>query len=378
MFVTGVGKTKFGVLEKTLPQLMHEAAGMALADGGLGVEELDAIYVANFLGGSLQNQLHLNSVLAGLLPGFSKPAVRVETACASGGSAVYQALLSLSRFSNVLVVGVEKMTDVEGGQCSKCISGAGDASLDQAHGLIFPANYALIAQQHMQKYGTTHEDLELLSLKAHENARLNPLAHFNYKQVTADEIKDAEVVCSPLTLYDCSPISDGASAVVVSKEKKGERCVKVTGSALATDSISLAQRKDLTSFNAAKLAAKQAYGQAGKKPSDIDVFEVHDCFTIAELVAMEDLGLCKAGESKDLVREGRTKVGGDIPINTGGGLKGGGHPIGATGVSQIFDIVLQLRGEAGERQVDGARAGLAHNIGGVGGTAAVHILEAVD
>ena len=375
MYITGIGRTKFGILDKSLPQLAYEAIYNAIRDCPISITDIDAVFVSNFLGGPYEKQLHLGSVISGLLPECNVPIIRIETACASGGSALHQGLISLHDYENVLVVGVEKMTRSTNKETALFIGMAGDRMLDQQHGLIFPANYALIAQQHMLKYGTTHDDLALVSYKNHKNANLNPLAHFNYKHVTMDMINNAPMVASPLNLFDCSPISDGAAAIVISRDKQSERDIEVIGSAMATDYISLTQRKDLTTFSAAKIAAKKAFDQAKITVQDIDIAEVHDCFTIAELIAMEDIGICKPGESINWIREGRTKLDGDLPINTDGGLKADGHPIGASGIAQVYEIVTQIRGEAEKRQVDGANIGLTHNIGGIGGTAAVHILR---
>ncbi|GAX59427.1 acetyl-CoA acetyltransferase [Candidatus Scalindua japonica] len=375
MYVTGIGRTKFGTLTESMPELIYQAMYNAINDSPIPIEEIGAVYVSNFIGGPSEKQLHLNSVVSSLLPELRLPIIRVETACASGSSALYQGIIALSRFENILIVGVEKMTGSTSAESSQNLGMAGDRTADQMQGLIFPAHYALVAQQHMKKYGTTHEDLELVAFKNHNNSRLNPLAHFNHKDVTLEMIKNAPVIASPLNLFDCSPISDGAAAVVISKNSNSDRDVKVTGSALATDHISLSHRKEHTSLEAAKVASTQAYELAGITPKDLDIVEVHDCFTINELVAMEDLGICNPGESKNWIREGRTSIKGDVPINTDGGLKADGHPIGATGLAQVFEVTTQLRGEAGERQVDGAEIGLTHNIGGVGGTAVVHILE---
>lgn len=375
MYISGVGRTKFGPLAESLPQLLYEAVSKALEDAGIGIEDLDAAYVANFCAGPFVGQLHLNSLVASLLPGTHIPIVRIETACASGASALFQAGLALGRFETVLVAGVEKMSNLQGPAVSTNIGMAGDAELDAPAGLTFPASYALITSSHMAEHGSTLDDLSLVSLKNHGNARLNPLAHFYHKRVTLDDINGSATVCSPLRLFDCSPISDGAAALIVSRERRSDRDVQVIASALATDTLSLAERDSVTSFTAARLAATQAYGQAGVGPKEIDVVEVHDCFTIMELIALEDLGFCRPGEGKDLVREGRTSRSGDIPTNVDGGLKADGHPIGASGIAQIFELVTQLRGEAGPRQVPGAVTGLAHNIGGVGGTCGVHILR---
>jgi acetyl-CoA C-acetyltransferase len=375
MYVTGVGRTKFGALDKSLPELMYEAIFNSIDDCDLKVEDLDAVYVANFLSGPLVGQLHLNSLVSHLLPEFRKPCIRIETACASGGSAFYQALLSLSKFENIMVVGVEKMTSSNPKETTRALAMAGDSALDYKEGLVFPASYALVAQQHMMRYNTTHDDLSLVSLKNHKNANLNPLAHFFQQEVDLETIKKSKIVCSPLNVFDCCPISDGAAAVIVSRNKRTNRDIEVIGSALAVDSLSLSQREDIISFEAVKIAARDAYEQSKVSPKDLDIAEVHDCFTIAELVAMEDLGICKPGESKDWIREGKTELNGDLPINTDGGLIGDGHPIGASGIAQIIEVVAQLRGEAGKRQVNGARIGLTHNVGGVGGTAAIHIFR---
>lgn len=375
LFITGIGRTKFGIIRnKSLPELAYEAIYEAIYDSEISINEIDAVFVSNFIGGQTEKQLHLNSVISSLLPDCNMPIIRIETACASGGSSLYQALISLNKFNNVLVVGVEKMTGFPNKQIIQDIAMAGHR-LDQQQGLIFPAAYALIAQQHMIKYGTLHEDLELISYKNHLNANLNPLAHFHYKHVDLETIANSPIVASPLNLFDCSPVSDGAAAVVLSNEKKSDRDVKIIASAMATDHISLTQRRDLTSFVATKIAARDAFAHAKLEPKNIDIFEVHDCFTISELIAMEDIGICKASEGKYLIREGRTHLDGDFPVNTDGGLKANGHPIGATGIAQIYEIVSQLRGEAGKRQIADAEVGLAQNIGGIGGTAVIHIME---
>ncbi len=376
-YVTGVGKTRFGPTSKTMPQLAQEAIIDALADAGLAPEDVDAIVVSNFLGGPNERQLHLNSVVAGLFPGLNVPSWRTEAACASGGVAVHQALLALARYRTVLVVGIERMSGVVGMELTRNIGMAGDAVLDQMHGLNFPANYALVARAHMERYGTTSRDLEIVSLKNHGNANLNPKAHFHLKRVSQSDIDAAPVIAAPLRLYDCCPVSDGAAAVVISSEPRDARSVPVLASQVASDVISLTQRPSLTSFTSASVAAARAYAEAGVGPQDVSLAEVHDCFTIAEVVAMEDLGLVEPGQATALIREGETGIEGRIPVNASGGLKAGGHAIGATGVSQVYELVRQLRGEADRNQVAGPRIGLAHNVGGVGGTCAVHLLGSV-
>jgi len=375
MYVLGIGRTQFGVLDNSLLGLASEAILKSLKDCKLTINDIDAIYIGNFLGGILQNQLHLNSAVASFFPNTHIPIIRIETACASGGVAFHQACLALSRYNRILVLGVEKMTGYDGVLTSKAIASAGDVELDQSQGLGFPSSYALIARKYMSESGATIDDLSKISFKAHHNANKNELAHFFNKEVSYQKIKESATVSSPLRLFDCSPISDGAAAVVISRERYSERDIEIIASSLKTDSISLVQRKNITSFTAAKLAAEEAYSMAKITPDQVDIAEVHDCFTISEMIAMEDLGFCKTGESKEWIRNGKTELEGSLPINTGGGLKANGHPIGATGVSQICEIVTQLRGEAGNRQVKNVKIGLTHNIGGVGGTAVIHILK---
>ncbi|MCL5072439.1 MAG: thiolase domain-containing protein [Actinobacteria bacterium] len=372
-YVRGIGRTRFGILDENLQEMMYTAVSKALKDASFDSVDIDMIFIANFVSGILQNQQHLGSILNNVFNFTGKPIVRIESACASGGGAFYQALIALNKFRNILVIGVEKMSNIENKLTTKALASADDNTLYFNEGLVFPATFALITQQYMLNYGTTAEDLALVSYKNHKNARLNPLAHFSDKDVTMDMIKSSAIVCSPLRLFDCSPISDGAAAVIISKGKNSDRDIAVVGSSLCTDYCSLAQRENLTSFSSAKKAAYEAYRQANIKPGDLDLIEVHDCFTISELIALEDLDVCKPGESKDLVRNGYTDIGGTIPVNTDGGLKADGHPVGATGIAQIYEVVTQLREEAGGRQINSAEIALTHNIGGVGGTTAINI-----
>jgi len=347
----------------------------ALADAGLAPGDLQAFIVANFLGGPNEHQLHLNSVVAGLMPGTRMPGWRVEAACASGGVALHQAVRLLGTYDPILVVGVERLSGLPGAELTRNIGMAGDVILDQAEGLNFPATYALVAQQHMARYGTQTRDFELISLKNHANATKNPKAHFHHKKVTQADIDAGVTVASPLRLFDCCPVSDGAAAVIISSKPIDDSSVPIIGSAVRSDVISLAQRADSTTFPAAREAATAAYSEAGIAASDIDLAELHDCFTIAEIVAMEDLGLAAAGQAVDLIRAGETAIEGQIPVNPSGGLKAGGHAIGATGVGQVYEAVTQLRGSAGERQVANPTYAVTHNVGGVGGTCAVHVLR---
>lgn len=377
MYITGAGRTKFGKLELSLEELAYEAMLLAIRDSGLAITDIDAIYVSNFLGGPINGQLHLNSMIASLLPGCSIPIVRVETACASSSSALNQAMAGLHKYANVLVLGVEKLT----GLCKipqiDAIAMAGDKTIDKDNGVIFPAAYAIIAQQYFVKYGVSHESLEQVSYLNHQNANLNPLAQFYEKEVTLEMIQKSKMVASPLNLFDCSPLSDGAAAMVLSAKRRSDRDVKILSSQLSSDTISITERKDLTSFRATRLSAEKAYRESSLDAKKIDLFEVHDCFTISELIALEDLGLCGKGEAPRLVKEGVISRNGESPVNTDGGLKANGHPIGATGLAQIFELVSQIRSEAERRQVADVDYGLAQNIGGIGGTSGITILGAI-
>ena len=255
---------------------------------------------------------------------------------------------------------------------------AADFPFEQWTGVTFPGLYALMATAHMHRYGTTEEQMGLVAVKNHHNGALNPKAHFQ-KEVTLDAVLSSRMIAYPLKLYDCSPISDGASCAILTRpelaRKYTDSPVYIIGSGQGSDSLALFQRDSLTSLKAARIAAKEAYEMAGVKPKDVDVAEVHDCFTIAEIIAYEDLGFCSPGKGGKFIEDGIPMLDGELPINTSGGLKSKGHPVGATGVAQIYEIYLQLTGQAGKRQVDGCEIGLTHNVGGSGATCFVHILK---
>lgn len=375
MFICGIGRTKFGNLSKPLLELAYEAMIDAVHDSPVSISDIDAIFVSNFLGGPLNGQLHLNSQIASLIPGINIPIVRIETACASSSVALNQASHCLDKYENILIIGVEKMTGATLIPTTEAIAMAGDCDLDKGNGLIFPAAYALLAQCYMNRYGIDHEILEMISYNNHKNANLNPLAHFYHKEVTFETIKKSPMISDPLNLFDCSPISDGAAAIIVSNKKHSDRDIAVLSTQVSTDAISLSERENLTSFKATKTAAQRAYAEAKITPRDLDIVEVHDCFTISELIALEDLGLCEPGQASELVKNGEISLKGTIPVNMDGGLKANGHPIGATGLAQLYEIVTQLRHEAGKRQTENPEIGLSQNIGGIGGTCGITILE---
>ncbi|MEE9457173.1 MAG: thiolase domain-containing protein [bacterium] len=379
--IIGVGANpKWGELwGQSLRDIFVEAALAAMDDAG--VDRIDSMYVGCMSSGLFAGQEHIGSLLADYLGQRHLPATRVESACASGGAAVKMAALEVASGHTdvVLAGGVEKMTDVGGADATYALGTAADAEYECYHGATFPGLYAMIARAHMDRYGTTAEMLAQVAVKNHDNGALNPMAQYPFK-ITAERVLNSIMVADPLHLLDCSPITDGAAAAVLcpletAKKLTKKRPVKIAGVGHATDTIQLAQREDMTWLESTAQAAARAYEMAGVEAKDVDLFEVHDCFTIAELVVMESLGLVEKGEGGKATLEGRTARDGDIPVNTSGGLKSKGHPVGATGVAQVMEVVKQLRGEAGERQVKDAKRGLTQNMGGSGGSAVVHILE---
>ena len=378
--IIGIGMTDFGELwHDSLRDLFVKAALEAMDDAG--VDHIDGLVAGCMSPGLFSGQEHIGSLLADYLGQAPVPGVRVESACASGGLALRTgiAYVASGMHDIVLCGGVEKMTDVSGAQATYALATAADQEMEAFHGATFPGLYALIATAHMAKYGTRREDLAQVAVKNHDNGLLNPHAQYRMK-VTVDQVINSVKVADPLNILDCSPITDGAAAVIIvpvemAKKLKKKPIVKITGSAHATDTIALHQREDLTWLQSTADAAASAYKQAGVKPSDIDFAEVHDCFTIAEICVLEALGVVKKGQGGKATRDGLTARDGKFPVNASGGLKSKGHPVGATGIAQIHEIVTQLRGEAGKRQLKGVRRGLAQNMGGSGGSAVVHILE---
>ncbi len=378
--IIGVGITKFSRhFNRGLASLSIEAGIKALEDAEISKKDVQAIYGGTMSGGLFINQEHLASMIPDQLGFKNIPSTRVEAACASGGLALRQAYLDVASGMHDIVVagGVEKMTDIGSYSTTKALATAADTEREALFGATFPGIYALMARLHMHKYNTTEEQLALVSVKNHKNALFNPNAQF-HKKITVDDVLNSQKIADPIKLLDASPVSDGAAAVVLASQeiakKLSDTPVWIAGSGHSTDSISLHDRKDLLKLKATEVAARQAYSQAGMEPKDIGMAEVHDCFTIAELLAIEDLGFVKKGLSGKFTQEGETEIGAKIPINPSGGLKAKGHPIGATGIAQAVEAVLQLRGEAGKRNT-GAETALTHNVGGSGGTAIVHIFK---
>lgn len=377
--IIGVSQTKFGELwEKSFRDLVVEAGVAAIRDANMVGDDLDAMYIGNMSGGLFVGQEHIGALIAehsGLAP---IPATRVEAACASGGLALRQAIMAVASgyYDHVMAAGVEKMTDVV--DATPAIAAAADQEWEAQQGVTFPSLYAMMARRHMYEYGTTREQIAGFAVLGHKNGALNPKAQFQ-REISIDAVLNSTKVAEPLNLLDCSPVSDGAAAVIVvpadEAHKYTDTPVYVRASTQASDTIALHSRKSLTTIQSTVLASRKAYEIAGLKPEDIDVAEVHDCFSINGLLAIEDLGFFEKGKGGQAIEDGLIERDSDIAVNTSGGLKARGHPLGATGIAQAAEVTWQLRQEADKRQVSDVENGLTLNIGGTGGTAAVHILS---
>jgi len=383
--VIGAGKTPFGAFPHLDLRTLAVAAGeKALANANIGPGAVESFYLGNFAGPQFTSQNHLAPYISTALGMRGIPSTRFEAACASSGAAFFQAFMGVASgiYDVVMVLGVEKMTSQPTARVTEILAGAGDCATEVAAGSTFPSLFAMIARRHMHDFGTTRAHLSAVAVKNHENGALNPDAQMR-KAITLEQAMNSRPIAEPLNLYDCSLISDGAAAVVLcaadrAREFSGSstnaRPVKILGVAQASDWVALDRKPDITTFAAVRGAAKQAYEMAGLGPKDIQFAELHDCFTIAEIVAMEDLGFVPRGRGGFFTADGETRRNGAMPINASGGLKSKGHPVGATGVGQICDLVQQIRCEAGERQLKRHSIGLAQNLGGSGATCVVTIL----
>jgi acetyl-CoA C-acetyltransferase len=377
--VIGVGMTQFGELwNKSIKDIFVEAATKAIKNAG--VDHIDSMYVGSMSSGLFNGQEHLGAMLVDYLGQNPIPATRVESACASGGAAFRAAYFEVASGASdiVLAGGVEKMTD--GADVTEALATAADQEYEVYQGVTFPGLYAMIANAHMHQYGTTREQLAEVAVKNHKNGANNPNAQFR-SPVTLEQVMNSTLVADPLRLLDCSPVSDGAAVVILCSmdiaKKYTKKIIKIKGTAQASDTIALHSRKSLTTLNSVITAAQKAYKMAGVTPKDINFAEVHDCFTIAEIVVSEDLGFFEKGKGGSAVEKGLTSLDNKIPINTSGGLKSKGHPVGATGIAQIIELYEQLTGQAGKRQVKNAHIGLAQNMGGSGASCVINILEAL-
>jgi acetyl-CoA acetyltransferase len=375
--VIGVGMTKFGKHDRTSAELFASAAVDALQDAGVSPSAVQALYYGNVVGSETEKQLHTGPQAASILGIPTVPTTRFETACASSHAAFRHAVMEIGAGISdvVLVGGAERVLNVATEDSTEYFAYASDATWEQSLGLTFPGVFALVARAHMHKHGTTEEQMAAVAVKNHRHGALNPKAQFQ-KEITLETVLKSPRIADPLKLYDCCPFTDGGAAVVLASEeiaRKSKRSIWVLGSAAASDSMLLHDKRDLSRVLATERAAAAAYAQAGVGPADIDVVELHDCFTIAEIVATEGLGLFEPGTGGVAAEKGWTSLGGKIPVNTSGGLKAKGHPIGATGAAQIAEVVTQLRGEAGPRQVEGASTGLTHTLGGNTATVLVSV-----
>jgi len=386
-FVTSYYTTQFGELwDVSLSDLIFEAAFNALKKAKLKISQIDAVFISNMLGGVLENSLHLPGVFAELFK-TNLPVFRVESACSSGAMTFHLAQNYLQNLpkGNVLVVGAEKMTDFSTNLVTQGLAAAASQQ-EQEVGLTFPGLYAILAQNYLNRFNLTESDLANISVKNHYHGSLNPSAQFR-KKITIEQVLKSQYIASPLKVLDCSPISDGAAAVVISNDynlNQEQPICEILTSQVATDTISLQERQNLTEIKATRLASKKAFKKTKISPFEIDVVEVHDCFNIAEALAVEDIGFVKKGQGatkenvqKMTLQTDQNKTNNLPIVNTSGGLKAAGHPVAATGIKQIGEIFLQLTNQAEKRQVAKPKLGLTQNVGGSGGSAVISIFKSI-
>ncbi len=379
--VLGAGGTKYGKLEDSISDIAIQASAEAIESAGIQPKEINASYISNVFGVA-DKQVHLGPVIMSNLGIPEKPSLTIESACGSGSVSFREAFANVAAgfYDAILVTGVEKITHTGTEWTTTYFSYCSDFFYEGQAGASFPGLFASMALAYLTEFKATEEDFAEVAVKNHDNGLLNPKAHLR-KKITIEDVMKSPVVASPLKLYDSCPFSDGASSVILCSEKFAKEHSKdyihVIGSGRGGSSAALQGREHMTTIPSTKIAAEAAYKMAGITPKDIDFAEVHDCFTIAEIVDSEDLGFFDKGEGVQGVREGHTKINGEIPINPSGGLKSKGHPIGATGVGQVVEVFEQLTGKAGERTVKDARIGLTHNFGATGASCAVHIFQSV-
>ena len=380
--IVGVGQTKVGEhWDISLRHLALEAVRASLTDAG--VARVDALYAGNMLSGELTGQEHLGALIADFVGFRGIEAFKIEAACGSGAAALRLGYVAVAGglADTVVVVGVEKMTDASSPHATAALAMAADADYEAAQGLSFVAINALLMRRYMYEYGYSRQDFAPFAVNAHRNGMNNPYAMFQFP-VKAERFASASLICDPISLLDSSPICDGAAAVVLAPADVARPLstapVRIAASAVGTDTVALHDRRDPLALDGAVISARRAYAQAGVGPQDIDLFELHDAFSIMAALSLEAAGFADQGAGARLGLEGEIGIEGRVPIATMGGLKARGHPVGATGVYQVVEVVQQLRGLAGANQVTDARLGMAQNIGGSGATVVTHILERMD
>ena len=379
--VLGAGSTKYGKLNDSISDIAVQSSINAIENACIKPNEIEAGYISNVFG-IADKQVHLGPVIMSNLGIPDKPSLSIESACGSGSVSLREAFANVAAgfYNAVLVTGVEKVTQTGTEWTTTYFSYCSDFFYEGQAGASFPGLFASMARAYLNEYDATEEDFAAVAVKNHNNGLLNPKAHLR-KKITIEDVMESPVVASPLKLYDCCPFSDGASSVILCNEKFAKShtkdYVKIIGSGRGGSPAALQGRDHMTTIPSTKLAAQAAYKMAGISPTDIDFAEVHDCFTIAEIVDSEDLGFFDKGKAADAVRNQQTELRGSIPINPSGGLKSKGHPIGATGVGQAVEVFDQLTGNAGERTIKNAKIGLTHNFGATGASCAVHIFQNV-
>lgn len=379
--VLGAGSTKYGKLNESIIEIALNASKDAIESSGITPRDINAGYISNVFGVT-DKQVHMAPVIMSNLGIPNIPGLTIESACGSGSVMFREAFANVAAgfYDCVLALGVEKITHTGTVESTTLFSYCSDYFYEGGNGASFPGLFGSMARAYLATYDASEEDLAKIAVKNHENGIFNPKAHIR-KKITVDDVLNSPVVASPLKLYDCCPFSDGASAVILCNEefakKSGRPYIEIIGSGRGASPASVQSRKDITTIPSTVDAAKHAYKMANISPKDVDFVEVHDCFTIAELIDIEDLGFFSKGAGAQAVREGRTTLKGDIPVNPSGGLKSKGHPIGATGVGQVVEVFEQFTDKAGERTVKNAEIAMTHNFGATGASAAVHIFKRV-
>jgi acetyl-CoA C-acetyltransferase len=379
--ILGAGSTKYGKLNESIIEIALNASVDAIESAGITPKDIEAGYISNVFG-VVDKQVHMAPVIMSNLGISHVPGLTIESACGSGSVMFREAYANVAAgfYDCVLALGVEKVTHTGTTESTTLFSYCSDFFYEGGNGASFPGLFASIARAYMTKFKANEEDLALVAVKNHENGLLNPKAHMR-KRITVDDVLNSPVVASPLKLYDCCPFSDGASAVIVCSEdfakRSGREYIEVIGSGRGGSPAAVQGRAEIATIPSTVAAANQAYKMANISPTDVDFAEVHDCFTIAEIIDVEDLGFFQKGKAVKEIRDGATSRQGRIPINPSGGLKSKGHPIGATGIGQIVEVYEQFSGKAGERTIKNAKIALTHNFGATGASAAVHIFKKV-